>query len=78
MTTLLLHVRLELDTVIGRRDVPVGVPLYLSTPTGMSCIGTYGEKLQVKQCVKILCFISCFSTIMALKMMSRKNTLIHN
>ena len=27
-----------------RRDVPVGVPLDLSTPTGMSCIGTYGEK----------------------------------
>ena len=27
----------------GRRDVPVGVPLDLSTPTGMSCIGTYGE-----------------------------------
>ena len=27
----------------NRRDVPVGVPLDLSTPTGMSCIGTYGE-----------------------------------
>ena len=27
----------------GRRDAPVGVPLDLSTPTGMSCIGTYGE-----------------------------------
>ena len=26
-----------------RRDVPVGVPLDLYTPTGMSCIGTYGE-----------------------------------
>ena len=26
-----------------RRDVPVGVPLDLSTPTGMSCIGAYGE-----------------------------------
>ena len=26
-----------------RRDVPVGVPLDLSTPTGMSCIGTYGD-----------------------------------
>ena len=26
-----------------RRDVPVGVPLDLSTPTGMSCIGSYGE-----------------------------------
>ena len=30
-------------TRICRRDVPVGVPLDLSTPTGMSCIGTYGE-----------------------------------
>ena len=29
--------------LVGRRDVPVGVPLDLSTPTGMSCIGTYGE-----------------------------------
>ena len=26
-----------------RRDVPVGVPLDLSTPTRMSCIGTNGE-----------------------------------
>ena len=26
-----------------RRDVPVGVPLDLSTPTGKGCIGTYGE-----------------------------------
>ena len=27
----------------SRRDVPVGVLLDLSTPTGMRCIGTYGE-----------------------------------
>ena len=26
-----------------RRDVPVGDPLDLSTPTEMTCIGTYGE-----------------------------------
>ena len=26
-----------------RRDVPIGVPLDLSTPTGMGCIGTCGE-----------------------------------
>ena len=35
-----------------RRDVPVGtvgVPLDLSTPTGMSCIGPYGEKLTASQ-----------------------------
>ena len=25
------------------RDTPAGVPLDLFTPTGMSCIGTYGE-----------------------------------
>ena len=30
-------------SLLGRRDVPVGVPLDLSTPTGMSCIGSYGE-----------------------------------
>ena len=30
-----------------RRDVPVGVPLDLSTPTGMSCIGTYGENCKI-------------------------------
>ena len=29
-----------------RRDVPVGVPLDLSTPTGMGCIGTYGENFK--------------------------------
>ena len=28
-----------LHLVWYRRDVPVGVPLDLSTPTGMSCIG---------------------------------------
>ena len=32
-----------LGTLFSRRDVPVGVPLDLSTPTGMSCIATYGE-----------------------------------
>ena len=33
----------KIDSSIFRRDVPVGVPLDLSTPMGMSCIGTYGE-----------------------------------
>ena len=33
----------ELCLILNRRDVPVGVPFDLSTPTGMSCIGTYGE-----------------------------------
>ena len=31
------------DTAASRWDVPVGVPLDLSTLTGMTCIGTYGE-----------------------------------
>ena len=38
---LLLEEQSDLDN--NRRDVPVGVPLDLSTPTRMSCIGTYGE-----------------------------------
>ena len=33
--------------VMCRRDVPVGVPLDLSTPMGMSCIGTYGENCKL-------------------------------
>ena len=48
-----------------RRDVPVGVPLDLSTPTGMSCIGTYGENYKSDNVSKYRAFISCFSTIMA-------------
>ena len=44
-----------------RWDVPVGVPLDLSTLTVMSCIGTYGENC--RHYVKRSCFISCFSTI---------------
>ena len=39
----LCHEVRNIRTLTGRRDVPVGVPLDLSTPTGMSCIGTYGE-----------------------------------
>ena len=29
-----------------RQGLPVGAPLDLSTPTGMSCIGTYGENFK--------------------------------
>ena len=36
----------KLSYPAGRRDVPVGAPLDLSTPTGMSCIGTYGENFK--------------------------------
>ena len=48
-------------TYIARRDVPVGVPLDLSTPTGMSCIGTYGENCKSdnvsKYCVLLVAFL---------------------
>ena len=37
-------------TLTSRRDVPVGVPLDLSKPTGMSCIGTYGENCKSDNC----------------------------
>ena len=44
-----------------RRDVPVGVPLDLSTPTGMSCIGIYGENCKSdnvsRYCVLIVAFL---------------------
>ena len=47
LTILQLHITMFLLPLsyksIYRRDVPVGVPLDLSTLTGMSCIGTYGE-----------------------------------
>ena len=36
-------IKYTLKYIAFRRDVPVGVPLDLSTPTGMGCIGTYGE-----------------------------------
>ena len=43
-----------------RRDVPIGVPLDISTPTGMSCIGTYGENCKSdnvsKYCVLLVAF----------------------
>ena len=42
-----------------KRDVPVGVPLDLSTSTGMSCIGTYGENCKSDNVSKYR-VISCF------------------
>ena len=46
---------------MNRRDVPVGVPLDLSTPTGMSCIGTCGENCKSdhvsKYCVLLVAFL---------------------
>ena len=37
------HMNMVESSSMVRRDVPVGVPLDLSTPTGMSSIGTCGE-----------------------------------
>ena len=49
-----------MNTNLDRRDVPVGVPLDLSTSTGMSCIGTYGENCKSdhvsKYCVLLVAF----------------------
>ena len=43
-----------------RRDVPVGVPLDLSTPTGMSCIGTYGENCKSDNVSKYRVLLGAF------------------
>ena len=40
------HLKMVAERVVGRRDVPVGAPLDLSTPTGMNLIGTYGENFK--------------------------------
>ena len=50
----------SLQICMSRRDVPFGVPLDLSTLTGMSCIGTYGENCESdnvsKYCVLSVAF----------------------
>ena len=43
-----------------RRDVPVGVPLDLFTPTGMSCIGTYGEHCKSDNVSKYRVLLAAF------------------
>ena len=43
-----------------RQDVPVGVPLDLSTPTGMSCIGTYGENCKTDNVSKYRVLLVAF------------------
>ena len=43
-----------------RRNVPVGVPLDLSTPTGMSCIGTYGENCKSENVSKYRVLLVAF------------------
>ena len=44
----------------SRRDVPVGVPLDLSTLTGMSCIGTYGENCKSDNVSKYRVLLAAF------------------
>ena len=43
-----------------RRDVPVGAPLDLSKPTGMSCIGTYGENFKIENVSKYRVLLVAF------------------
>ena len=43
-----------------RRDVPVGAPLDLSTQTGMSCIGTYGENFKTDNVSKYRVLLVAF------------------
>ena len=57
-----------------RRDVPVGVPLDLSTPTGMSCIGTYGENCKSDNVSKYRVLLVAFLLLWHEKLMSLKNT----
>ena len=53
-------------------DVPVGVPLDLSTPTGMSCIGTYGENCKSDNVSKYRVLLVAFLLLWHEKIMSRK------
>ena len=48
---------------IGRRDVPAGVALDLSTPTGMSCIGTYGENCKLDNVSKYRVLLVAFQLL---------------
>ena len=57
--------RMEKNRMFTIFALSAGFQLDLSTPTGMSCIGTYGENCKSSIVSKKLCFISCFSTIMA-------------
>ena len=46
--------------LLVRRDVPVGAPLDLSTPTGMRCIGTYGENFKADNVSKYRVLLVAF------------------
>ena len=58
----------------SRRDVPVGAPLDLSTLTGMSSIGTYGENCKSDNVLKYRVLLVAFLLLWYEKLMSRKNT----
>ena len=60
-------------SVDSRRDVPVGVPLDLSTPTGMSCIGTYGENCKSDNVSKYRVQLVPFLLLWHEKLILRKN-----
>ena len=57
---------------ICRRDVPVGVPFDLSTPTGMSSIGTCGENCKSDNVPKYRGLLVAFLLLWHEKLMSRK------
>ena len=61
------------DTFSHRRDIPVGVPLDLSTPTGMICIVTYGENCKSENVSKYRVLLVAFLLLWHEKLMSRKN-----
>ena len=58
------HILIKMSIICSRLvldGIPVGVPLDLSTPTGMSYIGTYGENCKSdnvsKNCVLLVPFL---------------------
>ena len=51
---------MKLLLIVGRRDVPVGVPLDLSTPIGMSCIGAYGDNCKSDNVSKYRVYLLLF------------------
>ena len=55
-----------------RRNVPVGVPLDLSTPTGMSCIGTYGKNCKSDNVSKYRVLLVAFLLLLHETLVSRK------
>ena len=67
-----IEIWLYILQVLFRRDVPVGVPLDLSTPTGMSSIGTCGENCKSDNVPKYRGLLVAFLFLRHEKLMSRK------